>query len=573
MGTLHGSLTATAQSPRLRPALLPGSRWARAALLLLVLFALLRSVLWASVQPAWLAPDEDYHWLYINYLVEKHTVPNLQGPFYTAEIYKGALLTQQSIYLLGPRTVYTGGPHAVLTKIGGSMSEREPAPPKPRPVLHPPLYHLGGAVVDLLLWHKVSVTRLTGIRYYSAALGALMIFFAWLLAAQVFAREWQQLAVAAIAATQAILAFSASTVSNDVGVAVTLTATLAWCAWILRGPPHSRQGIGLGVLLALALFTKATTGSLVIVIAAMLWLMWRTYPGAKREIVGIAKWTVAIPVVLVGWWYVYLVMKTHSLLGEEGSLTSSVGHGPGILHAPSIIWNWLSLVYRSYWFDYLAYEVRNTDIWFWLPLIGVGIVAAGFITLVVRERKTLTDPMSPELRQVLVLAIMAVVLLLPPIALDTLRGVKGLPFVSEQGRFLTPAYPGLAVIAVLALRELVGRRPRAFAIAVAGAVAAAFINYWHTWIVWVLQRFYGAIHGHWLRALYHASFDKPTFITQWSLAAIWLAGLAAFLLAAAITVRGAWPRAGSAQEREHGTPVDAQDAGQQRLASGAAEVG
>ena len=232
----------TAASPRLRARLLPHSGWARAALLLLILFALLRSVLWASVQPGWLAPDEDYHWLYINYMVEKHTVPNLSKPFYTDELFRSVALVKQGLFLAGADGSYSGDPHAVLSKLGGPLSEREPAPPNPRQVLHPPGYYLGGFVIDEILWHKVSITRLTAIRYYSALLGAITIFFAWLLAAAVLAREWQQLAAAALASLQPILAFSASTITNDVGVAVALTATLAWCAWMLRGPPTARPG-------------------------------------------------------------------------------------------------------------------------------------------------------------------------------------------------------------------------------------------------------------------------------------------------------------------------------------------
>ena len=62
-------------SSRSIPRLIPRSRWAQVALLLLMLFTLTRSILWASVQPGWVAPDEDYHYLYINYLVEKDAFP------------------------------------------------------------------------------------------------------------------------------------------------------------------------------------------------------------------------------------------------------------------------------------------------------------------------------------------------------------------------------------------------------------------------------------------------------------------------------------------------------------------
>jgi hypothetical protein len=546
---------ATVDSSRRRPALLPRSRWARLALLLLVLFALLRSVLWASVQPAWLAPDEDYHWLYVNYLVEKHTVPHLGQPFYTAELYKGALLTQQGIYLQGPRRSYRGDPHAVLRQLGGPLSEREPAPPDPRPVLHPPGFYLGDVLVDEVLWHKVSVTRLTGMRYYSALLGAITIFFAWLLAAQVLAREWQQLAAAAIASTQPILAFSASTMTNDVGVAAVLTAMLAWCAWMLRAPPRSRQGIGLGLLIAAGVLVKATLLSLVIVTAVTLALLWLTYPSLRLQVWGAAKWAVALPVVLAGWWYVYLVSVTGSILGEKGSLTASQSSGPGILHVPSIAWQWLTTVYRSYWFDYLSYEVRRQDVWFWLPVVGIIIVAAGFALLIRRTWRTLTDPGSPELRQVFVLVFIALLLLAPPWSLDTYRGTRGLPFIENQGRFLTPAYSGLAVIAVLALRELTARRPGWFGPAAGALVIGSFVFYCHTWIVWVLERFYGPIAGHWLRALYHASYDKPNFITQGSLAALALAAAASFIAAFVLTVWGTWPARSPGQDELTQPPV------------------
>lgn len=552
-------MDATVEPPRRRRRLLPRSRWARVSLLLLVLFALLRSVLWASTQPAWLAPDEDYHWLYINYLQEKHTVPSLDKPFYTGELFKGALLTDQGVYLQGPRTSYTNSPHAVLRQLGGPPSEREPAPPDPRPVLHPPGYYLGGWLVDALLWSKVSVTRLAGIRYYSALLGAITVFFAWLLAAQVLAREWQQLAAAAIAATQPILAFSASTITNDVAVATVLTATLAWCAWMLRGPPSSRQGVGLGLLLSAAVLVKATMLSLVIVIGATLWLSWRTYPAWRRQLRGVLAWTMALPALLAGWWYVRLIHVTGSVLGERGSLTAAHGaHGPGILQAPDVAWQWISAVYRSYWFDYLSYEVKRQDVWFWLPVVGMALVALGVVLLIPRAWRTLTDPESPELRQVALLALTALLLVIPPLALDTLRGVRGLPPTTEQGRFLTPAYPGLAVIAVIALRELTRRRPRLYPISVAALVAGAFILYCHTWTAWVLERFYGPIRGDFLKALFHASFAKPNFITQWSLLALVIAAVVTFIGAYVITIRHGRPRRDSAQRRADGAPVDGQ---------------
>jgi hypothetical protein len=535
---------AAVTSPPLRPSLLPRARWAKGALLALLVFVFLRSVVWASVQPSWFAPDEDYHWLYTNYLVVKGTVPDLSKPFSTLELYRSQVLTGEGQYFAGPRTNYKGSPHAVLTQMGAQLAYRVPSPPKPRPVLHPPGFYLVPALIDNLLWNKVSVTRLTAMRYYSAALGALTVYFAWLLASAVLAREWQRLAAAALVALQTILGFSASTLTNDVGVAVSLTATLAWCAWMMRGPPRARHGIGLGVLFSIAVMMKATMLSLVLVIAATLLLQWRAYPQARRELWKIAAWTAGIAAVLAGWWYVYLVIKTHSILGERPNLIASQVKGPGLSAAPRIAGQWIGEVYKSYWFDYNDYEVRVHDLWFYLPVVGMVIVAAGFSRLLWRRLRTMFRPEGAEMRIVAIIVFTAFVLIVPPLALDTLRGTRGLPFVTEQARFLAPAYPGLAVIAILALRELTAFSRRAFPIAVGVLVAASFVLFCHTWVIWTLERFYGQIHGHWLRALYHASYGKPTFITRYSLAVMICLALLAFVAGFVVTVRGSWPGRG-----------------------------
>jgi hypothetical protein len=262
----------------------------------------------------------------------------------------------------------------------------------------------------------------------------------------------------------------------------------------------------------------------------------------------VVAWTIGLPLVLAGWWYVRLVIVTGSILGEKGSLTAANGaHGPGILHAPAIAWRWIAGVYRSYWFDYNSYEVTHQDVWFWLPAIGIGLVAIGVVLFLGRSWGTLRDPERPELRQVAILVVAALLLLVPPLALDTLRGVRGLSFTTQQGRFLTPAYPALAVIAVIAIRELTTRSARVFRISVAAFVAGAFVVYCHTWVVWVLERFYGPISGDWGRALYHASFDKPNFITRGSLAVLMIGAVLSFICAYAVTIRGA--RAGRDGQR------------------------
>ncbi len=168
----------------------------------------------------------------------------------------------------------------------------------------------------------------------------------------------------------------------------------------------------------------------------------------------------------------------------------------------------------------------------------MGIVAIGIVLLIARRWRTLLSTEDSEMRALFLFVLTALLLVAPPLALDTLRATRGLPFVTQQARFLTPAYPGLAVMAVVALRELTRSARRAYPAAVAALVALAFVFFCHTWVVWTLERFYGAIHGHWLRALHHASYDKPYFVTQGFLATLIVVGVLLFVCAYGVTVVG-----------------------------------
>jgi hypothetical protein len=535
--------------PRLshRPRLVPAERWAQAALVLLVLFTLVRGVLWASTQPGWFAPDEDYHWLYTEYVLIEKSWPDLDKPFATQELYNSAIAIEQGQYYPGPRQVYKGGPRSSLRKLENSGGLRDAVGEPPRQVLHPPLYHLGAALVDRAVTWELAPVRLTAIRYYSACLGALMVFLAWLLAAQVLAERWQQLAVAAIVATQPMLAFSSATVSNDILTACGYTAVLAWCAWLLRTRPDSRQGYGLGLLLGLSLLSKSTALVLLVIAALTLLLLWRTWPELTLAVRGLALRAAAVTVAVAGWWYVVLFAETGSLLGTEGPVASASLGLPPIAATRvwfvdfSAAWDWIADAYFTYWVFQFPYEVGPLDGWEFVPLGAAAVGLVGLLLLVKRNLGTMFDRTRPLARQALVLVAAPVGVTLPFFLLDMKRDDEGLSFLVGTGRFSLAAYAAVATLFVLALCELSGRRSFVQYATIGSAVALSFAYYVHTYAVWGLERYYAPFDGILKRAIW----DKPRWVTEGFLKAlIVIAGLSVVGAVAAVILgrRQATPR-------------------------------
>jgi 4-amino-4-deoxy-L-arabinose transferase-like glycosyltransferase len=521
-----------------RPRLLPATRLGKAALLLLLLVTLCRSLLFASAQPTLLAPDEDYHFHYVNYLVTEHALPKVAGDFATAESYAMAEKTLLGQFLQRPISERPGRDHAVVGELGDQgWAARLPAAPGTRNVLHAPGYHIGAAVVDRAFVHSSPVTRLTLMRYYSAVLGAIGVYFAWLLAAQLLARTWQQLAAAALVAFQPIAAFSASTMTNDVLVLTGITATLAWCAFLLRSPPRAAQGLGLGLACTLALYAKSTALSMVPIVALTLLLLWLANRDRLREVLRIAAWGAGIPLVLVGWWYVYVRLQTGSLLGGSGGIAPSAQNETihSIGYVPHAIYVWFDNVYPGYWFNYLGYEVTARDVWYYIPLV-VGVVGiVGLLWRLVELRRALFNGREPELRQLLILLLTPLVLLLPPLYLDVQRELKGIPLQLNQARFLVPAFPAVAVLMIVGLRQLTGRIRHAFPIATGVLVVLAAVFYWRDFFRWTLERYYGSLDQGLSTLLDNVGWLKPEWVGPFFLTTLLViagvAMVAAFALA------------------------------------------
>jgi hypothetical protein len=549
--------------PPARPRFLPESTWARWALAFLLAFTLLRGGMWAVTQPYFWAPDEDYHFLYIERLTTQGTLPKPGEPLYPREYPRvvGAMKYEQ--FSAGPRTDFSGDPKESVRKLEGlSEAEREPRDiGRGVNVVHAPLYYVGGTVVNKALGDASPFTRIAAVRWFSSAIGALAVFLAWLLAAQVFRRDWLQLVAAALVALQPMIGFLSGIVSNDIAVTVGYTGALALLLFLLRTAPRAAQGAWVGAAIALALLVKSTALALLplaVLAYAGQAVAWRD---RRRDVLRSAALACGIVAAVAGWWYVRSLIEYGSVTGAATEVVpSGQGEAATIGNIFNIASEWTRLTYRTYWWHFYWYEAPRHSIFFLLPYIVGAIGALGVVAMFWKRRRTLLSATDPLARQAVLMIAALLILYLPPLATDVLRRLNGEGFILVAGRFLLPAYPAAVALLLIGVRQLVPRRLLAWTCGALVAVSAAFMwtVFWDTYV----HRYYGK--ASWGELFRRMSFDRPEFVTQitlWIALAVMVAAFAAFAgMLIARAVRGRPPpatdTAPSASVREPG-PVPA----------------
>ena len=217
--------------PRSRPSFRPGVRWARWALLFILVFTLLRGVVWSNTFPAFFGPDEDYHFLYAEYMTTQHALPDPDKYLYPKEYPELVRLMRYDGYCCGPRVDFGAFPepkYSVRASEQFPESWRDPFEPgRGVGVVHPPLYHSAAATVNAALGDASVFTRFMAVRWVTSAIGVLAVFCAWLLAAQVFRNEALRLFVAFLVATQPMMGLLSGIANHDILVAATFTFACA----------------------------------------------------------------------------------------------------------------------------------------------------------------------------------------------------------------------------------------------------------------------------------------------------------------------------------------------------------
>jgi Dolichyl-phosphate-mannose-protein mannosyltransferase len=535
--------------PPARPRLLPAGRWGRLALLFLVAFALFRGLVLSVTIPAFWGPDEDYHFLYTDYLVTQNALISPDKPIYPTEYEATKRYINYDVFCCGPPGDLPGEPKAGIERLDRlpDMSREPVYFDRGVGVVHPPLYHLVAAVGDWAAGDASILTRLQWVRVVTAAFGALAVYAAWLLAAQVFRDVRLQLLSAFIVAVQPMLAFLSGIANHDAALIAFSTLALAMMAFILRTPPRAIQGAWLGGAIVLALFVKGSALALVAVAALAYLGQWLVYRDRWREVLRSAVLALGLVVVLAAWWYIRARIVYGQATGYTGPITGAgagaePGAGPGASPGDILTWikEWTGTTYRTYWWHYIFFQtpagLAGTKP---IPLL-VGLAGMlGLARLAWKQFRRLFSPESPLLRQVMVLTAAAFAFWLPLMAVDLMRKADGLQFFVTGGRYLLPAYAGVAVLLVAGLRELVGRRLQGYVLALVGLVALGFGTF--VYVKYSLQHYMGREPVDEL--IRRMTFHRPAFITEGSISALFGVTVAALLAFAYAVFRSGRPPA------------------------------
>ena len=292
-------------------------------LVLLLVLAALEALAWIAVVPALQGPDEPAHFSYVQNLAENGEAPKFDRGTGIDSTEVGSALTFLNLRALAGnrnarqfaseadeeawRNVERGLPEGARKNAGGPNAVGK----------NPPLYYAYEAVPYLAFQDAPLLTRMFWMRVVSALLFVATVLFAWLLAAELFARTWPRVVAAGFVLLQPTLSFLASVINPDTMQACLWTAFL-WIAvrTLLRGPRPGRLA-ALGLLPVAVLLTHGRGIALApVALVALVLIAQRHRPRWRRPLL----WSLGVGVPLALAFLVWRITSDASGPGYGGEL-------------------------------------------------------------------------------------------------------------------------------------------------------------------------------------------------------------------------------------------------------------
>ncbi len=345
----------------------------------------LLGLVYSLTTPLFEAPDEVWHYAYVRYLAEEHTLPALDAadnPAYQE-------VAQPPLYYAVAALVSSGIQDDDLEDLMWSNPGFG--------------YQAGGTVNDNknMLIHtereafpwRGAVLALHLARFVSLALGLLTVLAAWGLGREVFPGSPAALGVAAVVAFTPQFLFISGVASNDSAAAALATAALWALARIINRGLSPRRSLIAGLLIGLAALAK-TSNLLLVPLALMAFASVQVCKCASRNsrlaigdwALGIGHWALVILAAFAvgGWWY----LRNGLLYGEPFGFRVHANTPWGRTAPASLLTllRELPAVYRSFWGAFGWGHVEYPA-WVYLTLgVLVAVSLAGWLGALTTRR-------------------------------------------------------------------------------------------------------------------------------------------------------------------------------------------
>lgn len=465
----------------------------------LVAAALLLGVGWAFTTPAFQAPDEQYHFAYVQSLGERGSLPGAPGqrPISAEQLSGAATLNADQV--AAQRDVppeWSPSAQARWDELGPGFDRADGGGPNPA-AANPPVAYLWA-----LLGYEIAAgddlfARLTAARLLCVLWLGVTVLGTWLLAGELFGgRRPAQLAAAAVPALLPMVGFVSASLSPD----ALLYALWSLALWLgvrcLRRPPGRGGLAALFAVVGLACTVKAVSYALLpgagLVLAVVLWRS-RTAP---RSAAGLLVAALVPLAATLGAWFAVArgldraaAAQVATVAGPGGTNWRALASylwsyylprapGQGAAH-PSGGYPAYEVWLKHGWAAFGWLEVRFTEnVYRVLALLTAGVGGLALVS-VCRRRRRLDRP-------VLGFLVLTLLTLLAGLHWTDYHQIAGGSLGFMQGRYLFPVV-ALAGVALAAAVELLppARRLAAVGAALAGLLVLDLLALGLVW-----QRFY-----------------------------------------------------------------------------------
>jgi Dolichyl-phosphate-mannose-protein mannosyltransferase len=303
-------------------------------------------------------------------------------------------------------------------------------------------------------------------RLVSMLFGAAGVLASYL-AARLLLPAGASLLVAALVAFQPTYLFLSAAANNDLAVAGMSAIVLAYSTWLVIRSPRPLAYVWWGLLLALALLTKASALMLIVLLPVMCVIRWRQGQQYHlRSALACGIWALIGLLPLWSIWLVYNQLRGIDALGLSPSVPLKALFTMQPMYLLVILPE-LGRLFRSFWLDWSPGEFGYAPDWVYLAaVLFMLVLASGWF---IRKKTADRNALLSWLHWPWLVVVVAVFLTIKTLMLHT----EG--YLTPEGRWLLLIVPSLAWLVGAGWARWEMRMPRVLHFAPAMAFSAAGI--------------------------------------------------------------------------------------------------